>query len=212
MKIKNVFNNGDLFSFTPVTYEEVQGEILKLNESKCCPTNSVPTKMIKENCDLFAYKLYYDINHSISISSFPDNLKLADITPAHKSGSKTDKSHFRPVSILSAMSKIFERFISKQLNFYMDEKLSIYQCGFRKQFNSQHCILLLIEKWKKSLDKKGFAGAILTDLSKAFDCLDHELLLAKCEAYGFTFNAIKLISSYLTNRKQRVKVESNYSS
>ena len=80
---------------------------------------------------------------------------------------------------------------------------------FRKGYNTQHALLNLIEKCKKVLDKKGYAGAILMDLSKAFDCLDHELLLAKLDAYGFSKNALRFI--YLTDRKQRVKVNGAFS-
>ena len=97
------------------------------------------------------------------------------------------------------MSKIFERLLFAQINEYMDSKLSIFQCGFRKNTSPQNCLLFIIEKWKKCLDKKGAAGILLTDLSKAFDSLDHELLIAKLEAYGFTYDALKLIHSYLSN-------------
>ena len=185
---------------------------MKLKQSCANPVESIPSKIIKQNYDLFTQKLCGDINHSFYYSQFPNNLKLADITPTHKKGAKTEKSNYRPISILSSMSKIFERLLFYQVNNYMDSNLSKYQCGFRKNLSSQHCILLMVEKWKLSLDKGGYAGTILTDLSKAFDCLDHELLLAKLDAYKFDFNSIKLIYSYLTNRKQRVRVNSKYSS
>jgi len=86
-----------------------------------------------------------------------------------------------------------------------------YQCGFRKGFNAQHCLLGLLEKWKACNDKKLSFGALLTDLSKAFDCLSHDLLIAKLNAYGFSYNALKLINSYLTNRKQRTRSGTVYS-
>ena len=84
-------------------------------------------------------------------------------------------------------------------------------CGFRKGYNAQHCLLVMLEKWRTSLDKKGCSGVLLTDLSKAFDCLSHDLLIAKLAAYGFDYNSIKLLYSYLTNRHQRVRLNSNYS-
>ena len=211
-KIKDHYKNEGFFSFKPVSHHDVYSEIMKLNKNCATPVGSIPPKIIIQNYDLFTQKLCCDINHSFYYSQFPNNLKLADITPTHKKGPKSDKCNYRPISILSSMSKIFERLIFYQVNCYMDSKLSIYQCGFRKSFNTQHCILLLVEKWKRSLDKNGFAGTVFTDLSKAFDCLDHELLLAKLDAYKFDFNSIKLIYSYLTNRHQRVRVNSNYSS
>ena len=77
--------------------------------------------------------------------------------------------------------------------------------------NSQNCLLFMIEKWKKCLDNKGRAGIVLTDLSKAFDCLNHDLLIAKLAAYGFSIDALKLVRSYLTNRYQRVRINGSYS-
>ena len=90
--------------------------------------------------------------------------------------------------------------------------LSKYQCRFRRGYIAQHCLITLIEKWKKSVDNGGAFGALFTDLSKAFDCLSHELLIAKLDAFGFDKNALKLVNGYLSNRKQRVKINNKYSS
>ena len=95
---------------------------------------------------------------------------------------------------------------------YLNQIFSKYQCGFRKGYNAQHCLMAMIEKWRKFLDIGGHAGALLTDLSKAFDCIDHELLIAKLHAYGFDNDALKFIYSYLKGRKQRTKINSSYSS
>ena len=99
-----------------------------------------------------------------------------------------------------------------QIDGYMRDKLSVYLCGFRKNMSSQHCLLLLVEKWRKSLDKGGKCGVLLTDLSKAFDCLLHDLLIAKLHAYGFDYLSLKLIHTYLTDRLQRVRVNASFSS
>ena len=85
------------------------------------------------------------------------------------------------------------------------------QCGFRKGHSAQHCLLVLIEKCCKVLDKRGFAGLLLTDLSKAFDCIDQEFLIAKFHAYGFDINSLEFIHSYLHDRIQRVKINSSFS-
>ena len=102
--------------------------------------------------------------------------------------------------------------IFAQLNSFMDPKLSVHQCGFRKNMSAQSCLIVMLEKWKKCIDNKGKAGVLLTDLSKVFDCLDHDLLIAKLEAYGLDYNALKLIHSYLNGRYQRVKINSRFSS
>ena len=89
---------------------------------------------------------------------------------------------------------------------YFDNLLSKYQCGFRKGFNAQHSLVSMIEKWKESVDSGGAFSALMSDLSKSFGCLHHDLLIAKLDAYGFDIKSVKLIQQYLSNRKQRVKV------
>ena len=170
------------------------------------PKESIPSYVMKDNIDIFSLKLINDFNHSIEEGYFPSNLKNADVTPIHKKGDLTDKPTYRPVSILPAMSKIMERLILQQLHTIWDNILSKYQCGFRKHFSSQQCLILMLEKWKETLDRKGVSGALLTDQSKAFDCLEHDLMTAKLNAYGFGYKALKIIRSYLVNRQQRVKV------
>ena len=98
------------------------------------------------------------------------------------------------------------------MSVYFDKLLSDQQCGFRKGYRTQHCLLNLLEKSKNSVDKSKSFGALLTDLSKAFDCLDYELLTAKRSAHVFTLPALRLIHDYLSNRKQRTKIDDNYSS
>ena len=89
--------------------------------------------------------------------------------------------------------------------------MSIYLCGFRKGYSTQYALMKLIEKCREFLDKNGHAGALLMDLSKAFDCLDHDLLIAKLHAYGFSRSALEVVYSYLNERKQRVKVNGSFS-
>ena len=129
-----------------------------------------------------------------------------------KKGTKTSKDNYRPVSILSNISKIYERLMFKQISEYFEPILSKFQCGFRKGFSAQHCLLAMLEKWKAAVDNKNTFGALLTDLSKAFDCLPHDRLLAKLNAYGFSLSALKLVQSYLSNRKQRAKINLEFSS
>ena len=95
---------------------------------------------------------------------------------------------------------------------YINKYVSPYRCGFRKGYSTQHCLTVMIERWKSALDKNKIAGALLTDLSKAFDCLNHELLLAKLDAYAFSKTSLALISSYLSERKQRTKINNTFSS
>ena len=129
----------------------------------------------------------------------PWSLKKADITPVYKKDEKFLKNNCRPVSILPSVSKIYERGIYDQLNYYFHPLFSKLQCGFRKEFNAQHCLLVLVEKCREVLDKPGYAGILLTDLSKAFDCINHELIIAKRLAYSFSLESLTFIQNYLTN-------------
>ena len=85
---------------------------------------------------------------------------------------------------------------------YFEDIYNKQQCGFRKDYNTQQCLLKMLEKWDRSVDEGKVFGALLTDLSKSFDCLDHELLIAKLNAYGFSLPALRLINDYLSNRRQ----------
>ena len=100
----------------------------------------------------------------------------------------------------------------KQISEYFEPILSKFQCGFRKRFSAQHCLLSMLEKWETCVDNKKTFGTLLTDLSKAFDCLFHDLLLAKLNAYGFSLPALRLMQSYLSNKKQRTEINSEFSS
>ena len=122
------------------------------------------------------------------------------------------KDSYRPIIILPVVSKIFEKLMCKQLSTHFENIFSKFQCGLRKNFGTHHCLLLMIDKWKKAADKNKVFGAILTDLSKAFDCICHDLLIAKLHAYGLSLPALKMIQDYLMNRKQRTKIGSSYSS
>ena len=210
--IKRKIRNIGKFSFSPVDEGAVWDEITLLDTSKASPIHSIPPNIIKENLDIFGKKINIDFNASVVSGVFPNNLKYADVSPIFKQGDRSDKSNYRPISILPAMSKVFEKLYSHQISKYMEPYLSIYQCGFRKNMGAQNGLLYLLEKWRKCLDKKGSTGILLTDLSKAFDCLRHDLFLAKLNAYGFDYNSIKLINSYLTGRFQRVRINANYSS
>ena len=99
----------------------------------------------------------------------------------------------------------------KNLCSFVERFLSPHLCGFRRGYSTQHALLKLVEDCRNALDKKGCAGAVMTDLSKAFDCLNHELLLAKLHMYGFSKASLDLIHNCLTNRKQRVKLNGSFS-
>ena len=119
-----------------------------------------------------------------------------------------DKGNYRPVSVLPTISKLFERAIELQINEFFESKFNIYLSAFRPGYSCQDILIRIVEDWRKSLDNNKFTAAILMDLSKAFDCLPHDLLLLKLKSYGLSENALSLLNSYLKNRKQCVKIGS----
>ena len=173
--------------------------------------SDIPNKILKQNSDYFAEYFHRNINQCFSKSILPSDLKLADVTPVYKNTSKNSKDNYRPVSILSNISKIYEKCTFDQTQLFFNSLLSTYQCGSLRDYNLQHRFITLIEKWKKIIDNGIAFCASLTDLSKDFDCLPHELLIAKLDAYGFNKSALKLIHNYLSNRK-KVKINDRYSS
>ena len=210
LKILENRQNVDKFEFSPVTQSQTLKVIKNLDESKSV-SGVIPTKIIKLAKYVCAPTLTACFNHSLETSGFPDSLKMADIIPCHKKKSKHDKDNYRPVSLLPSSAKVFEKLIANQLDPFLDSFFSNGLCGFRKQYSTQGALLNMLQKWQNSLSNSKRIGAILMDLSKAFDCLPHELLIAKLHAYGMDNKSLSFIYSYLTNRKHRVRVGSTYS-
>ena len=128
--------------------------VLNLDVSKACQDTDIPSKIIKENADIFASFLQSSFNTSVSNSEFPSVLKQANITPVFKKRGIYLKDNYRPVSILPNVSKIFERCMFRQINEYMNVFLSRHQCGFRKGYSTQQCLLTMLEKWRSAVDNK----------------------------------------------------------
>ena len=183
-------------------------ETNNINSKKATPKGDIPVKILKWNSDIIAPALTECYNQNVKNSTYPNELKNADISPIYKKKHCHNKSNYRPVSILPLLSKPFERILYKQIDSHTKDILLKYQRGFRKTFSSQHSLLAIFEKWKKVLDNGGNCGALLLNLSKAFDCIVHDLLLAKLSAYGFDYNSRKLIYRFLSGRKFRTKIGS----
>ena len=210
IKIKETFDTSQ-FSFKKISYSEIENEIKELNGKKATTFKNIPIKLLKETSDICCSALLKIINNEIENNNFPDELKLADVTPVLKKGDATNVKNYRPVSVLPPISNLIEKPLHKQISVHFEKYLSPFLCGYRKGFSTQHAILYLIERWKSTLDNRGFGAAVLMDLSKAFDTLNHDLLIAKLEAYGFTKDALLLVHSYLTNRWQHTKINNSFS-
>ena len=170
----------------------------------------IPVDILK-NSEFCFSELTKCINKAFNENKFPDTLKLSDIVPVFKKPDPTDKTNFRPVSVLPLLSKVLEKIMYDQLYEYAETFLNKLLCGFRKAHSMQHALFRLLQKWQKELDSSGIVGTILMDLSKAYDCLPHDLIIAKLEAYGLDTNSLRFIFDYLSSRKQRTKIGSAYS-
>ena len=133
--------------------------------------------------------------------TLPSDWKM---TPIHKKDEVTDKNNYRPVSVLPAISKLFEKVMFDQLYVSFAPILSSNMSGFLKGHSCATALIKLTDDWRSALDEKKEMGVIAIDLSKAFDCIRHNLLLAKVKAYGVQELALQLLRSYLHGRKQRV--------
>ena len=167
--------------------------------------------MLKENSGIFVDDIYGLFNESTKTCTFSYILKITNITLVFKERYRGSEENYRLLSILPVIKKVFEK-VTLQITIFMDSLLSKYQCGFRKGFSAQHCLLTMPEKWKDAFDKGKVFWAFLKDLSKLFDCLSHELITVELNAYGFNLPVLKVMHSYLSNRKPCTKVNHAYSS
>ena len=200
------------FSFEFIDRKKIVNELQKLKSKKACQGSDIPVKIIKENIIIITDFFQNNFNNSLfNLSYFPSNLKNANIAPVFLKKDRENVGNYRPVSILPVLSKDYERCMYDQMYAYLNKILSKWQCASHQGYSTQHCLLIMREKWRQYLDKGGISRALLTDLSKAFDCLLHDLLIAKLAAYVFDYDSLVFIQSYLSERQQRTKVNEAYS-
>ena len=170
---------------------------------------NIPIKILKNSNNIYLEKLTNIFNECLMNRKFSDTLKRTDVTPVFKKRNDNEKENYSPVSMLSTFSKVFQKLLFEQINDHMQSKFSKHLTGFCKKHSTQNALLVMIEKWKTILNKKLKMGSLFMDFSKAFDTLDHSVLLAKLSAYGYDNSSLSFVRSYLTNRTQRCKIE-NY--
>ena len=152
------------------------------------------------------------INKCMKQNVFPDIMKCAEISPIFKKNDALDKNNYRPVSILTGFSKLYESSMDDQLSAYFSGVLNDFVNAFRMGYSCQSLLVKAIDDWKCAVDNNDITGVLSMDLSKAFDCLPHSLLIAKLSAYGISDDSCQLVGSYLSSRKQRVKIGQHRSS
>ena len=183
---------------------EIEKIISEFENSK---SSDIPINLLKKSSKLISPILAYFFNQFMDQGIFPDELKIGQVVPVYKKGNKEELQNYRPISILPAFSKIFEKIIYYRLYSFLSANnvISDTQFGFRKGHSTSHALNYSIEKIYGHLEASKHVIGIFIDLSKAFDTIDHNQLLYKIENYGFRGKAFDLIKSYMTNRNQFVQ-------
>ena len=196
------------FNFTTVDKEEILKIIMNLKSKTSFGHDDMTTKSLKMLAPVLLETITLIVNQSLVTGIFPDDLKLAKVIPLHKKADTSKMDNYRPVSLLPAISKIFEKVAHTQLYKYFKENDLFFrsQYGFRDEHSTEFAALELIDHLHIELDKKNIPEAIYMDLSKAFDTLDHDILLHKLKYYGVNGPALSWFDSYLKNRNQYVEI------
>ena len=206
LKIKENIDVECCFDLPKAEVEEINRILKSLNVKKATGPDGIAPKFVKMSANIIDCHLTNIINNDITQNHYSENAKTASVRPIFKKDDRTEIKNYRPVSLLNCFSKIYERYLHNKLNSYIHTFLSKFVSAYRKNYSSNHVLMHLIESWKKQLDQNKFVGAVLMDLSKAFDCIPHDLLIAKMHAYGFSLDSLTFFYSYLKRRNQSVKI------
>jgi len=198
---------------TPVTANEIRNIIKSLKLKNSHGYDEIPPRILKINLPYIISPITYLCNKAMSSGIFPTWLKFSQIVPLFKKGDKDKLTNYRPISLLTAFSKIFAKVIYKRLDNHIisNNILTKEQYGFRSNASTEKAIYQLSNNILKALDNKYLVGGIFCDLTKAFDCVDHDILLEKLEYYGIKGRAHNLLKSYLKDRYQRVVIRNKSS-
>ena len=158
LKIKENVKIKEGFKFGDVTEEETFKKIISLDPSKACMKDDIPTKVLLGTGDIVCSSLTKLFNDAKNAEKYPSPFKTADVTPLPKGREKNDKKKYRPVSLTPILSKVFEKHMYEQIQEYAGQFLSPYLFGYRKGHSTEHCLLTMIEMWRKALDEKKVVG------------------------------------------------------
>ena len=189
-------------------------DIIKALNNKSTGPCSIPLKLLLIISDIIIIPLCYLINVSLDTGTYPDKLKIVKVIPIDKGGCTQDLNNFRPISLLSIFDKITEKILHLKLYRFLESNNILFQqqYGFRKNNSTAYALIQITEQIKESIDKGKFGCGIFIDLRKAFNTVNHEILLLKLEHYGIRGLILQWFKSYLSNRKQYVYLISSTAS
>lgn len=196
----------DSFKLVTVSVDFVFKELRSLNPNKSTGLDEIPAKFLREGADALKDKLTHIINLSIHTNTVPTDFKSARVRPLFKKNSRLDVGNYRPVSILCVVSKLLEKAVYHQLESYLCENNILYnfQSGFRGAYSTDTCLVHLTDYIRNEISIGNYTGMVLLDLQKAFDTVDHVILLEKLQAMGVS--SVDWFRSYLTGRRQIVNI------
>lgn len=206
---KYLKNNQTTFSFKPIGDVDLIEAVSRLKPKLSAGPDGIPTKVLKSCISLIKDPLTYFINRSLREGKFHSKLKQALIIPLYKDDERDEFTNHRPISLLNSISKVFEKIIHSQIYRYLvnNKILSENQFGFRSKHSTEHALFKFVNNLQTKTNNKKLTAAIFIDLSKAFDTVDHLILLKKLQYIGFQENELNLIKSYLQNRTQITKFQ-----
>ena len=209
-----LYSTQNSFTFDEVSENDTLKLLCSLKESKSTGPDKINVRLVKDSAEVICRTLTKIFNSSLQQGIFPEDLKNATISPIYENGDKSDCSNYRPISVLSNVAKILEKIVYNQLISYINENniLTNSQFGFRKSHSTTTSLLKSTNKWLLNIDKGLINGVLFLDLRKAFDTVDHKILIAKLKLYGITGNTLNWFISYLDKRYQTRKVNNVRSS
>ena len=201
-------NDKAKFHFEAVELKDIRDAFAKVKTAKSFGIDGISSYFMKLALPYIENSLAFLFNTSIETSQFPDSWKVARITPIFKDGDKTEKSNYRPISVLPVISKLFEKLVFNQLYQHMKDNglFTSDQSGFLRLHSTLTCLLKMSDDWYNGLDLGKLVGLVFIDLKKAFDTVDHDILCKKLELYGVQQRELSWFKSYLSNRKQFCRV------
>ena len=194
------------FSIPPIPEADVVGYLLKIDSNKSTGVDGISSRMLKLAASIIAPSITKLINLSFSLNVFPSRWKTAKVTPIFKRGDPTDVSNYRPISVLPTLSKSAERHVRNAVYSFLSENYWIYlrQSGFRLKHSTETALIKIIDDLIFNLDNERVSGMVLVDYRKAFDMIEHTLLLKKLEVYGLNRDSLQWFISYLKEIKDAI--------
>ena len=197
------------FNFLEISEECVLSQLRSLKSGKAVGLDGIPARLLKDSADIVVKPVTFIINTSLRTSKVPCDWKSARVIPLFKKGKADEMDNYRPISILPVLSKVLERAVHIQLYKYLQQHkiLSAYQCGFRKCHSTEFAALSFSDNIRRNMDQGQLTGAVFIDLRKAFDTVDHAVLLDKLSNLGIVDKEHGWFTDYLSNRTQVVEFQ-----